>query len=285
MTRPLSRLRPSSDDDPTGVQQLLATLPDPGPMPPDLIARITASLEHEQEQRGPRSPNVRPLPPRPQAARRDADESGRGTSRGLIVALSGAAAAAAVGGVVMINVLAPHRNTDPSATAQLYVAAPGAASPTTAPEPGGATRGGSTVNPGATASAGEGAQGGDPDATHPSGPATLDLHVQASGHRYTQSDLAREAGQLWRSPAAPLAPLSAEAPGIGPLGTELGMSACLSALGLDTSRAVADLAFYENAPAVIVVTDNAVGTQVRVVDRRCGAAGSSTTLAGPLAVR
>ena len=37
--------------------------------------------------------------------------------------------------------------------------------------------------------------------------------------------------------------------------------------------------------AVIVVTDNAVGTQVRVVDRRCGAAGSSTTLAGPLAVR
>ncbi len=50
MTRPLSRLRPSSDD-PTGVQQLLATLPDPGPMPPALVDRITTSLRAEQEQR------------------------------------------------------------------------------------------------------------------------------------------------------------------------------------------------------------------------------------------
>lgn len=284
MTRPLSRLRPSSDDDPTGMQQLLATLPDPGPMPPELIARITASLEREQDRRGPQAPNVRPLPPR--SGWRDGDQSGRGASRGLIVALSGAAAAAAVGGVVLINVLVPHRDADPSATAQLYVAAPGAASPTTTPAPNAQepSPGRAVVlNPVATGSARANSEGGS-GATPHAAQGTLDLHVQVSEHRYTRADLARAAGALWRSPSAPLAPLSAEAPGIGPLGTELGMTACLSALGLDASRAVVDLAFYESAPAVVVVTDEGDGTQVRVVDRRCGA-GSATTLAGPLAVR
>lgn len=43
----------SSDDDldPTGVRALLANLPDPGPMPDDLMTRISQSLELEQQRR------------------------------------------------------------------------------------------------------------------------------------------------------------------------------------------------------------------------------------------
>lgn len=39
------------DLDPTGVRALLANLPDPGPMPQDLVARISQSLALEQERR------------------------------------------------------------------------------------------------------------------------------------------------------------------------------------------------------------------------------------------
>lgn len=47
-----SRPEPDADDmDPTGVRALLANLPDPGPMPPELVARISHSLELEQQRR------------------------------------------------------------------------------------------------------------------------------------------------------------------------------------------------------------------------------------------
>lgn len=39
------------DDDPTGIRQILSTLGDPGPMPPELVDRITASLADEQARR------------------------------------------------------------------------------------------------------------------------------------------------------------------------------------------------------------------------------------------
>lgn len=37
--------------DPTGVRALLSSLPDPGPMPGDLVARISTSLREEQQRR------------------------------------------------------------------------------------------------------------------------------------------------------------------------------------------------------------------------------------------
>lgn len=42
---------PDDDLDPTGVRALLANLPDPGPMPDELMARISQSLELEQRRR------------------------------------------------------------------------------------------------------------------------------------------------------------------------------------------------------------------------------------------
>lgn len=49
-SRPDSDL-PDDELDPTGVRDMLANLPDPGPMPADLVARISQSLLLEQERR------------------------------------------------------------------------------------------------------------------------------------------------------------------------------------------------------------------------------------------
>lgn len=55
--------RGSQEHDPTGVRNLLSSLPDPGPMPEDLVERITASLEREQQDRARQrdTSNVSPL--------------------------------------------------------------------------------------------------------------------------------------------------------------------------------------------------------------------------------
>ena len=39
------------EHDPTGIRDLLSSLPDPGPMPADLVARINASIAAEQSAR------------------------------------------------------------------------------------------------------------------------------------------------------------------------------------------------------------------------------------------
>jgi thioredoxin reductase len=56
------------EHDPTGMRDLLAALPDPGPMPEDLVARITAALAEESRaaalSASPDAGNVVPLRPR-----------------------------------------------------------------------------------------------------------------------------------------------------------------------------------------------------------------------------
>lgn len=47
----MSSPRQPDDTDPTGIRDLLAALPDPGPMPEDLVARIQARLDVEQAHR------------------------------------------------------------------------------------------------------------------------------------------------------------------------------------------------------------------------------------------
>lgn len=46
------------EPDPTGVRAILSALPDPGPMPADLVQRITASLAQEQSRPGQGSRSV-----------------------------------------------------------------------------------------------------------------------------------------------------------------------------------------------------------------------------------
>ena len=73
------------DDDPTGVRALLSALPEPEPMPDDLVQRITASLAAEQAAHGPRDAGVVPL------------QVSRGRGRRVLAAVAVAAGVAAVG--------------------------------------------------------------------------------------------------------------------------------------------------------------------------------------------
>lgn len=76
------------DEDPTGVRALLSSLPEPGPMPQDLVARISASLAAEQATHTPAHPRtVAPLVRR----------------RGRRVALAAVGAAAAVAAVAALG--------------------------------------------------------------------------------------------------------------------------------------------------------------------------------------
>lgn len=52
----MSAPRQPDDVDPTGIRDLLASLPDPGPMPEDLVARIEARLEVERAHRAGGAP-------------------------------------------------------------------------------------------------------------------------------------------------------------------------------------------------------------------------------------
>lgn len=82
---------PEAEDDPTGIRRLLAGLPDPGPMPDDVVQRITQRLAAEQESRSPAG-NVTPL--------WGTDE---GPSRARVIGMLGGAAAAVVVGVVVLQ--------------------------------------------------------------------------------------------------------------------------------------------------------------------------------------
>lgn len=300
VTRSIYRLRPSSDDD-ESVQRLLATLPDPGPMPPELVGRIAASLAAEQERRGPADESVTPLVRRQQSrdqfVRRqppqDEVASVSGPSRSLLLGLGGAAAAFVVGGVVVVNALTPAgAASDPSTYAQLSLGEPGVNAPADPHDPmaplaptGPAAPDAGAPGPGDPANQGETGSYGVPGAGTAPG-ASVDAHITVSARQYTTADLAAQGATLWRAPGAPLHTMAAEAPSIGPIGTTGGVAECLAAIGANsgTSRAIVDLAFLDGAPAAVIVTQGDQGTQVRAVTRQCGSA-SDQVLAGPFSIR
>ncbi len=84
---------PEAEDDPTGIRRLLAGLPDPGPMPDDVVQRITQRLAAEQQSRSPAG-NVTPL-----------WGTNDGPSRLRVLSMLGGAAAAVVVGVVALQSL------------------------------------------------------------------------------------------------------------------------------------------------------------------------------------
>ncbi len=101
----------SPEDDPTGVRALLASLPEPEPMPAYLVERISASLAAEQANRSrvPAGATVVPL-----ARRRPL--------RTMALGLAGVAAAAAVVGVVGTSVLHRPEQSSSGAAASMSTA-------------------------------------------------------------------------------------------------------------------------------------------------------------------
>lgn len=235
---PRNPVASSPDDDPTGVRALLFSLPEPEPMPAYLIERINASLAAEQAQRAAGSSGASVTPLLATSRRRP----GR-----LLFAIAGAAAA-----VVLVAVVGSN----------LFKTIQPALSNTTAAA--------------AITSSSRVAGGGEPrsayDKAAPGSPSTPPLiQIRQSGTRYTQADFVTQARAL----GGVVVDLSktAEAQIAGPAGTTPGLTDCLSAIGAGGAQMVrADLAFYEGAPAVIIVaTTNGVPTAY-AVGRQCSLA-------------
>ncbi|MFW5473221.1 hypothetical protein ACOCJ5_07935 [Knoellia sp. CPCC 206450] len=248
------------ETDPTGMRELLRGLPDPGPMPDDLVARIQSSLA---DLRAP-----------------DATTTEHGSlsavSRGTSPDVGGAA-------------------TRPSWWART---GPRLAVAAAVLLGGGAVASGqlgllATSNDSASSSAGS--AGGDSGASDSGGAAAPEFTTGATSARqaepgpvvitmtdrsYTSSRLGSEVVQP--TGGTPVRPLAAETPAVGPIGTEIGVRSCLVALGLpqETSARV-DLALLDGQPAAVVVVTGQGGRTAYAVGRDC-TIGNPSVLAGPI---
>ncbi len=243
---------PDPDDDPTGMRALLSSLPDPGPMPDDLVARITASLAAEQTAR----PVVHPL-----------HRAGR-PHRSLWRTAGLAAAAAAVVGVGAASLLT---DTAPGNLGALF----GGSSND-------AASGAAAVSREHAGSDTNGAGGAETwgDAKAQSAAPAVSIHHSETA--YTSDHLGDQARALLASAGDPVPPLGAESPGIGPIATVVGLRSCLSALTTEPYAAVtADLGSFDGRPAAVVVLTTDTGHTAYAVQRSCST-GHPARLAGPV---
>jgi hypothetical protein len=249
-TPPVPPGRPDPDDlerDPTGIRALLGALPDPGPMPADLVDRINASIAAEQTSRQPGAVVV-PLAPRRRTWLR----------AGMAAA---AVAAVAVSIPALMSTWGPGGGDTASSFARESVA-DSAAGGMGAQPPVGTFTSGATGHARASKSVG-------------------DIRLQASGTAYTASGLATQARHLSdttdqaTAPAASLAAAGASA---------ARLRECLTALGVDTWAPVAgDVATFEGDPAIVVVVSTDTGQRVYAVSTHCRAA-DPRVLSGPVAL-
>lgn len=257
-------LPPDLEPDPTGIRALLSSLPDPGPMPDDLVARITASIAHEQAARGASVPEpggtVLPL-----------------RRRGWGWQHLGAAAAAAV--VLAVGVPALLTGTGPGDVMAALGGRSSSDSAASAESANGSDDSGSGAPPSATA-------GGD-TLPRPQLSGSGDQRVRstvanvrlaATGTAYTTSGLATQAAAL-----GTVADTSSAAKDAGADG-EAGLRACLTALGIqDWLPVQGDVATLDGAPAVIALVDRGSTRTVYAVAPDCDAQ-HPDLLAGPVTV-
>ncbi len=268
------------DDDPTGIRALLSTLPDPGPMPEHVVARIHASLAAlAAEQDAPPVPVVpnpmaRPgeLPFVPSAPVHDLDAHRRRRGARWLPWAAAAGLVGVAGGGWMLG------HGGEALTAAFH---------------GGATAGSAAgARAGSLADASVDAQGqpsvtlpteATPSGATPSG-AMSSTVVVMTNDGWTQPDLAAAATRLVAGTSAPLTPLASESPSIGPIGTPLGARDCAEALGVAAdARVVVDLGTYAGRPAALVVATTAAGEHTAyVVGRQCRS-GSPDLVTGPIA--
>lgn len=237
------------EHDPTGIRDLLSALPDPGPMPADLVARINASIAAEQLAR--EGGTVVPLRRR----------------RWGWQQVAVAAAAAAILGFGLPALLT---GTGPG---DVMASLSGGSSAHSASRGAAASEGMSTPAPGTPlATATDKRAGGS----------FGQVVLASSGTAYTAAGLATQArapvyGTL-DSSAAP------KASGAAAAESALGLRACLTALGVKTWLGVrGDIGTLDGAPAVVAVVTGATGRTVYAVSPACDAT-HPLVLAGPLAV-
>jgi len=245
-----------AEHDPTGIRALLSSLPDPGPMPDDLVARISASIAEEQSAR--EGGTVVPL---------------RRRSWGW--QHLGAAAAAAV--VLAVGVPALLTGTGPgdvmaslkgSSSADGASSAAGGAGESLSDASGTPSAEGGTVAP----------------RSQPSSPSDQRVRgtvgqvaLAATGTAYTSAGLATQAVTLGTTFEASSAAKDSTVPD-----GEAGLRSCLTALGVEAWLPIrGDVATLDGAPAVIALVDRGPTQTVYAVSPDCDAQ-HPTMLAGPL---
>jgi hypothetical protein len=234
-------------------------MPEPDPMPEHLVQRINASLAAEQAQRAARTSSALVIPLRPTARRR----AGR-----ILFAVAGAAAAVALVAVVGSNMLAMNEQAATSGSAAIATS-----SDTT---PSDTTSSGTTPSDPTTLYAQEDSRGGLPSADKAAAgaiPTPALVQIRVSGTRYTQADFVTQAGVLRDATLDPRQRMKAEASGLGPASTTVGLTECLKAIGAGGAQAVrADIALYEGRPAVIIVATTGGIPVAFAVGRQCSPA-------------
>jgi hypothetical protein len=243
--------RPETDD-PTGIRALLSGLGDPGPMPPDLVDRINASIAAEQAARARQDDRVVPLHRRP-----------RGWQKyGLVAA---AVAGLAIGVPALLgtgprDVMASlSRSSNDSAGAASSAQEAPLSSPPASLTPG------TAATPSA---AGTGAR-----ATSAVGRVTM----MATGTGYTSARLATQARDVLLSGSTPSTATEDARDADG-------LRECLTAMGVPAwTPVVADLATYDGNRAVVAVVSSDTGQTVYAVPTWCDAT-HAQALAGPLPI-
>lgn len=108
------------------------------------------------------------------------------------------------------------------------------------------------------------------------------MHIELSTRTYTKATLARLAQDMLDAPGRQLGQPAVEAPSVGPIGTLIGLTDCVTTLGESDADAVfADLATFEGAPAVVIVVVDAELKQAYAVSRSCSK-GDPGLLFGPV---
>jgi hypothetical protein len=247
-------LDPDELADQRAVRALLASLPDPGTVPPDVLDRITSTLRSLQEEleAGPhplaaphRHAALAPVP---------AGATAVGHPRRLptrAVWLAAAAAVVLAGGGAVVSRLADDTSPRESAASAARDSTGSAAAESGAPAAGAAT----------------------------TAPNDLQAPVYASGTRYLSADLVRQAQALVTARRVAGGPADS---GAAALPRRRTVADCLRAVAPAGSTLLAgDLATYEGRPAIVLVLDTGAGREVRVTGRTC-APGSTALRTAPL---
>jgi hypothetical protein len=276
--RPHGGASESPEDDPTGVRNLLAGLRDPGPMPPELSARISAALADEQTRREAELHEVINL-----------TEHRRRRSRWILPAAAAAAVVVAGGGLVLNGLggfggsQSAGGGTMSAASVSQYSGAESAAGTADQATP--------HARDAAKPSTSSGEAKSQANTPRPLASAAVEaagvgaVVVSFSNRPYAVASLATDAADLRDTPQPPARSGASESPGVGPLATEAGARACADALGIaPRAPVVVDLGTIDGQPGALVLVVGTGGESTAyAVGRDCGQ-GSPMLIAGPVRV-
>ena len=255
------------EHDPTGMRALLASLPAPGPMPDDLVARISAALQAEADRgdgiEGLLGPRHDEDPAHGPSGAEPHDTGAQVVPLHRRVRLRHLGVAAAVVGVLGLGGYFVGSTLPGGVSASLSA---------------GAGDSGTSADSAAAGKAQEAAPLVAPEA------GSGEVVVVMSGVDHAAARLEVTARELDDGTLDPIADLSAESPALGPIATPLGARACADALGIPANAGIlVDVSEVDGVSAAVLVVHSADGRTAWAVDRSC-TTGNTGLIRGPVSL-